>query len=109
MKNVLKVPQGMCPLDFLSTQGDEIKNAWLFMDQPAYNDLLTRCENREMTSHLSVIFKWEETEENPSTEICMKSHMDLNWFFVTKIDAEDIAFTEPPKEPEEIFLIVMDN
>lgn len=109
MKNVLKVPPGMCTLDFLSTQGDKIKNAWLFMEYAAYRDLFNRCENREMTSHLSTSLKWEETEENPSTEICMKSHMDLKWFFVTKIDAEDIAFTEPPEVPDEIFLIVMDN
>lgn len=109
MKNVLKVPQGMCPLDFLSTQGDKIKNAWLFMEHAVYRDLLDRCEDREIALYLSVSLKWEATEKYPSTEICMKGQTDLNWFFVTKIDAEDIAFTKPPKEPEDVFFIVMDK
>lgn len=109
MKNVLKVPQEMCLMDFLATQGDKIKYAWLFMEPAVYDDLIARCKNTEMTSHLEIRLKWEATEEYPSTEICIKSHMDLNWFFITKIDAEDIAFTEAPKYPEEVFFIVMDK
>lgn len=114
MKNVLKVPQGMCPLDFLSTQGDKIKNAWLFMDQDVYHDLFTRCKNKEMTSFLIVTLKWEATEEYPSTEIFVKKHYHNDkkfgtWYFITKIQAEDIAFKEAPTEPEEIFFIKMDK
>lgn len=106
MKNVLKVPKGKCPLDFLAELGERISKAWLFVDNNVFNNISSSLDDAGVYSDRTMCFRCEATEEYPSTEIIMK-RVSEKWFYIISIKAEDIAFTKPVSDPEEVFFMEM--
>ena len=111
-KEVILVPVGKCPLDVLAEMGESIRNSWIFLHENAYEHLL-RSEGAKPSGGDSVnrnkttCIIWEATKEYPKTVVFCEVPEVTGWGKITGIEAEDIAYSCPAFDPEDIFFLKM--
>lgn len=108
------VPKEKCPLDVLAEMGKQTESSWIFLHQDVVSHIIgTADEVRWSRSDGVALCKFFASEDTPLTEIDFTysnppSDRDV-WAWVSRISAIDIAFTSPPKTPENIFFLKMEE
>lgn len=108
-KEEIIVPKDKCPLDVLAEMGEQAKNAWLFLHRNAYRKLLDISNKPADWNPKYYRLMFHSTENYPETEICICSDTHLDWFPVYTISASNITFKMIPSDPEDIFLLKMEE
>lgn len=108
------VPKEKCPLDLLAELGEQTGSSWIFLHQDVINRIIdTADEMLWSRSDGIALCKFFASEDTPLTEIDFeysKPSSDCRvWAWVSRISAIDIAFTSPPKNPENIFFLKMEE
>ena len=102
-KEVILVPKDKCPLDVLAEMGERTKNSWIFLHDDAVFKLEITADFIEETEYRELV--WNATEKYPATTLDIE--ISGTWHMVYRIDADDIAFTDEPQDPEDIFFLKM--
>ena len=111
-KEVILVPKDKCPLNVLAEMGESIRKSWIFIHENAYNHLL-QSEGADASAEQCVNSKkiacivWEATEEYPKTVVFCEVPDSNGWGKITAIDADDIAYSSYPRDPEDLFFLKM--
>ena len=109
-KEVILVPKDKCPLDVLAEMGEQTRYSWIFFHANVIQKLVSMPDNTFCAdSDDNVDFRWEATKDYPETRLITSGYPFVNssWHIVYKIIAEDIAFSAPNVDPEEIFFLKM--
>ena len=111
-KEVTPVPKDKCPLVVLAEMGQQTRNAWIFIHENVYWNLVRRAGNVSYTKEKNdgpELIKVKATKDYPEAEIlCQKPNTD-GWTKIMLINAENIAFTFAVKDPEDLFFLKMDE
>lgn len=110
--DVTKVTTGMCPLNKLAEMGESIRNSWIFLHENAYERLMqsggAKVSGGDSVNHnKTTCIKWEATDNYPETVVFCEVPEHHGWGKITAITADDIAYSNAPVNPEEIFFLKM--
>lgn len=112
MRRDLIVPRGKFPLNALAEQGEKIQNAWIFLHVSAVLKLKA-SEGVEISGAYNggKLLFWKETEKYPETRIVYRNFELTDWYLLTNVSAENIAYNAAAdvKEPEEVIFIKMEG
>ena len=111
-KEITIVPKGMCPLDVIAGLGERTKKAWIFFDQTSAKQLKSNADIHRVYQHNAPgaqEFHWHETQTIPETAVLMEYNPEKSWLETYSIVADDIAFTRPADDPDEIFFLKMEE
>ncbi len=108
------VPKKKCPLDLLADLGEQTGSSWIFLHQDVINRIIDTADEVNWTrSEGLATCKFFESEDTPITEVNFEFSNPPSdchvWAWVNRISAIDIAFTSPPKTPENIFFLKMEE
>ena len=110
-KQVMIVPKGECPLDFLAKMGEaQTKNAWVFINQAAADDLINGADDTNQW-HGYIGLSWKKTLQNSETYVALEtSEFPQPWYQLYNVLAEDIPFTayKECKDPDDIIFLAME-
>jgi len=112
MRRDLIVPRGKCPLDVLAKRGEKIRNTWIFLHVSVVLKLQAdEAAIAGKSYNGDKLLIWEATEEHPETRIVYYNFETTDWYLLTDVLAEDIAFsaTEDVGEPEEVIFVKMEG
>lgn len=108
-RETLLVPNDKCPLDVLAELGERTKNSWIFFH---YNVIEYLWQTTKVeTGHTTyIMFEWEATKDSPKKLLYTEEFFGTAkvWMKVLRIDANNIAFSLPPEDPENIYFLKMD-
>lgn len=111
-KEVRFVPKDKCPLDVLAEMGERTRDAWIFLhinavEKLQHSDGVSSEEGRKPGT---LVLTWEATEEYPETKVVIDvCGFNADWKPIILISASDIAFDLMPGDPEDIFLLKMEE
>lgn len=112
MRRDLVVPKGKCPLDVLAEQGEGIRNTWIFLHASA----VLKLKASEGVACLGALnggklLAWAATEEHPAIRIVYRNFENTDWYLLTNVSAEDIAYDAAGdvEEPEEVIFVKMEG
>lgn len=107
-KEIIFVPQSKCPLDILSEMEEKIKNSWILFHENLIEELSSSSDKCFCTSTAEMTIyrlSWNSKNTIPKTEITLKS-ITPNWFFVSSISANDIAFERSSDNPTSLYFFL---
>ena len=109
-KEEIIVPRDKSPLDILAEMGERTKSAWIFMHQNAIKKLISIADShREHPVHGFIEFYWKATKKYLQTSLITEYKPKNIWVRVISIEANNIAFHEFSKDPEEIIFLKMEK
>lgn len=108
-KEVILVPKDKCPLDVLAELGEKTRHSWIFFHQNVMEKLVSMPDKSFIADSDTVDFCWEATKDYPETRLITSGEPFVNsqWYTVYRIIAEDIAFSAPNCDPEDMFFLKM--
>lgn len=109
-KEVIIVPKDKCPLDILAELGEQTKSAWIFLHRNAVKKLISIADDHSTSVHSGVEkFFWNATDDFPETTVEIELHPDMVWLEVYRINADDIVFTMPADDPDEVIFMKIEE
>lgn len=108
MKKIM-VPKDKYPLDVLAELGEQTRNSWIFIERKLVLNLLSECSETNINCYVDGIHciraLFNATQESPATMIWLCNTAKAAWMMVAQIDAENIAFSTPFDDPDEILML----
>ena len=107
-KIVILIPNGKSPLNILKELEEETKNAWIFLHNNLFLELSSSVDDIRGKNGV-LTFYWKATEEVSSIELSILIKGEQVWTRVIKIEADNIAFSVEPDDPEAIFFLKLEE
>lgn len=105
-QKVILVPKDKFPLDVLAEMGKETKKAWIFLHQKVVDNLFATA-NRITQTFSTNVFIWVTSQSD--VVLRFVQGFDTNWYSVSEIQSENIAFKKRPSVPDEILFLKMEE
>ena len=105
---VISIPKGKSPLNILKELEEETKNAWIFFHNNLFLELSSSVDDIRGKDGV-LTFYWKATEEVSSIELSILIKGEQVWTRVIKIEADNIAFSVEPDDPEAIFFLKLEE
>ncbi len=106
---MILVGKNQCPLDKIAELGESTSVAWICLGSKATRVLESTCDDLEYLEDGSEQLTFNETADSPETVIVLTRGPMFPWYFVKKIRAEDIKFTEAVEDPQTLYLLEMEE
>ena len=108
-KSIILVPKDQCPLDIIASLGERTRKAWLLLHKSVVEKLSKTADHVLLSGvdQIPFAFVFDKTSNSPETQVYLQQTEEKEFFFVSDIEAEDIAFTTPATKPKEEITIKM--
>lgn len=107
---MILVEKGQCPLDKIAELGESTSVAWILIGSKAIQVLERTCDKLVyLINDGSERLTFKATDDSPETSIVITRGPIYPWYFVKKIQAPDIRFTEAVEDQQCLYLLEMEE